>query len=211
MSELCGDAPKGLLISNQTEETIKYNLSQDISGIGLVQATQRQRTNLFQEFNNPDRTFVDAYLAFVTCTLLHTSSGSASEKIDQVTRIRLEINNASNVDASATDTGFSLAGFRGSVFGYGVAQTDFENTKALMEDLGLNFSGYRSYVSQERFDWFAGRSTVFYYAEENHSLAQQLANRLEQKTGLSFVTSRGAGLAVYEGQEAYTFFIHVIQ
>ncbi len=211
MAELCGAAPRGLLISETANETIRRDLSNDINGIGLVEAMQLQREQLYQSFNDPDRTFVDAYLAFVTCTLLHNSDGlSVVEKIDQVTRVRLEINGASNRDATRTDVGFSLAGFRGSVFGYNVDQESFQGAKSLMEDLGLNFSGYRSYLSQEALGWFAEQSTVFYYVEENRGLAERLVERLEQQTGLQFVASRGAGKAVYEGQEAYTFFIHVI-
>lgn len=62
----------------------------------------------------------------------------------------------------------------------------------------------------ERPSWLALKSTVFYYAEESRSKAEDIAQIFEEELSMRFDVKPGAGLGVQPGEKAITFFVHII-
>jgi cell division septum initiation protein DivIVA len=60
-------------------------------------------------------------------------------------------------------------------------------------------------------NWFAPRSTVFYYDTEALPAAKELAGWLAHETGVRFAVQRGAGLGVDPEQRAQTLYVHYLR
>jgi hypothetical protein len=68
-----------------------------------------------------------------------------------------------------------------------------------------------SYPAGERPEWFALRSTVFYYSNSAASEAQELARTMKSLTGQDFEVQRGAGLGVDPGRKDVTLYVHYVK
>lgn len=68
-----------------------------------------------------------------------------------------------------------------------------------------------SYPAGERPNWFAPRSTVFYYAASALPAARELAKFMKSITNQEFVVQRGAGLGVDPTRRNVTFFVHLVK
>jgi hypothetical protein len=215
---LCGKPPKGLLLSSSSKSEINASVSNAVLSSNPEQSLLAERKIVFQKFDNPDDVFIDAYLAFVVCTIIHSGTDiSTSEKVSMVNQMRVKINSVSNKSIATEESSsysaasFSLAGFRGSIFGHGIRKDDFDKAKTMIEDTGLNFEGYNSFWTENPQSWFADSPTVFFYSNQNQQLATDFAQHLSDKLGYKFAARVGAGYGVFEGQEEYTLFVHLVQ
>lgn len=95
------------------------------------------------------------------------------------------------------------------VWAYGVSQSLVDQVRNYLVDQG-NDVGYGGLLGS-RPSWLALQPTVFYYSTVSASTAQQIADELQDLTGLKFLVARGAGLGVNEGAENVTFFVHLVE
>lgn len=215
MEQLCGKAPRGLVISSEASREIRAIAERGLTETGVQSSVEEANREIFQRFDDPDTVIINSYLAFVYCTTIQSSNDlTGIQKANLILDYRLAVNGTSERQVKSDtdrDAQFSLAGFRGSIFGFGVSEDIFNSGKEHMEDLGLNFEGYNSFVWPSRLEWSADRNTVFYYVDENKQKAQELANYLKRRMSRSFVIAKGAGYGVFDGQERYTLFIHLVR
>lgn len=84
------------------------------------------------------------------------------------------------------------------------------NEKLRSDGYGLDPLTY-AYAAGERPNWFADRSTVFYYAASAAKAAEDLARFMKTLTGQEFVVQRGAGLGVDPARRDATLFVHYVK
>lgn len=103
--------------------------------------------------------------------------------------------------ASRYIVGFQTVGFDSAVR---------ERINTALEARGYQISNV-SASYESRPSWFATRSTVFYYATPALPAAKDLAERLQQETGVRFAVQRGAGLGVEPDLRDVTLYVHYLK
>jgi hypothetical protein len=92
---------------------------------------------------------------------------------------------------------------------YGVSADDWKNIDDQIRQIGYQKQGYGyPYTTHET--WFADRSTVLYYHDSSRQAAERLAAQMKDITGESFAVQRGGRFGVEKGEEAITFFVHIM-
>jgi hypothetical protein len=92
---------------------------------------------------------------------------------------------------------------------YGITADDWKRIDDQLRQIGYQQQGYGyPYTTLET--WFAPRSTVLYYRDSSRQAAERLAAQMKDITGESFAVQRGGGFAVGKGEEAITFFVHIM-
>lgn len=95
------------------------------------------------------------------------------------------------------------------VWAFGVDKSIVEDVKDFLSNKGYEV-GIGGLLNSKP-NWLALQSTVFYYHKNSEEIANNMAEELKEKTGLTYAVERGAGLGVLENEKKITFFIHLVK
>lgn len=103
------------------------------------------------------------------------------------------------------------ADYRVGLFTLGVPDSTREKLNAELSKAGYGFTGKSASLQPEdKIDWLAQKSTVFYYATSSMTAAKELSHVLKRLTGDEFVVRRGAGGGVDTDQQEATLVVHYV-
>lgn len=94
------------------------------------------------------------------------------------------------------------------IYGFDVEESIYNDVREWISEQGYTVS--QSALLETRPSWLASTPTVLHYDESSKLLASEIAKSLTNITGLEFNVQRGAGLGVIEGEEPWSYFIHVV-
>jgi len=105
--------------------------------------------------------------------------------------------------AAASETGYIM-----DVWAFGVEESVVQSIRSYLVAQGNNV-GFGGLLNQ-RPQWLALKSTVFYYDKSSKVIAQKIAEELENLSNRKFQVRWGAGLGVDKDEKDKTFFVHVV-